>query len=196
MSTVAEQLKPFILDVPDFPKPGIVFKDITPLLAEPSAWRQTIKAMSAEVSKYQPDLLLAIESRGFIFGAAMALEMGIGVHMARKPGKLPRPTKNVTYELEYGQDRLEMHDDLLKFGRRVAIIDDVLATGGTAVQNWSNRWAVKLFVARCSSNWRHWVDERDSQNARLHQCCSIDDACCDSDRPPQHRADQVLGQTR
>jgi len=133
MSTVAEQLKPFILDVPDFPKPGIVFKDITPLLAEPSAWRQTIKAMSAEVSKYQPDLLLAIESRGFIFGAAMALEMGIGVHMARKPGKLPRPTKNVTYELEYGQDRLEMHDDLLKFGRRVAIIDDVLATGGTAV---------------------------------------------------------------
>ena len=133
MSTVAEQLKPFVLDVPDFPKPGIIFKDITPLLAEPSAWRQTIETMSAELSQYKPDLLLAIESRGFIFGAALALEMDIGVHIARKPGKLPRATKEVTYQLEYGQDRLEMHDDLLKFGRRVAIVDDVLATGGTAV---------------------------------------------------------------
>ncbi len=132
MPTVEQQLKSKVLDVPDFPKPGIVFKDITPLLADPQTWRLAIDQMAKGIAKHEPDLLLAIESRGFIFGAALGLEMGLGVHIARKPGKLPRPTKDIVYQLEYGEDRLEMHDDILSFGTRIAVIDDVLATGGTA----------------------------------------------------------------
>ncbi len=130
--TIQSRIEQLIVDVPDFPKPGVVFKDITPLLADASGWRLTIEQMAERIAPHRPDSLLAIESRGFIFGAALALELNLGVHIVRKPGKLPRATSGVSYDLEYGQDRLEMHRDVIERGERVAVIDDVLATGGTA----------------------------------------------------------------
>ena len=123
-------LRTYIQDVPDFPKPGIVFKDITPLLAEPRAFAHAIERMAARVAP--PDVVVAIESRGFLFGTALALRWHVPLVPARKPGKLPRATVSETYALEYGQDSLEMHSDALRPGGRVLIVDDLLATGGTA----------------------------------------------------------------
>jgi len=123
-------LRTYIQDVPDFPKPGIVFKDITPLLAEPRAFAHAIERMAARVEP--PDVVVAIESRGFLFGAGLALRWHVPLVPARKPGKLPRATVRETYALEYGQDSLEMHSDALRPGGRVLIVDDLLATGGTA----------------------------------------------------------------
>ena len=123
-------LSTYIQDVPDFPKPGIVFKDITPLLAEPRAFAHAIERMAARVEP--PDVVVAIESRGFLFGAGLALRWHVPLVPARKPGKLPRATVRETYALEYGQDSLEMHSDALRPGGRVLIVDDLLATGGTA----------------------------------------------------------------
>jgi adenine phosphoribosyltransferase len=126
------EIKRFIRDVPDFPKPGILFKDITPLLGDGAAFRKTIDLLAERVREHKPAALVGIESRGFIFGAALAHAMGVGLLPVRKPGKLPYKTKRVEYSLEYGTDALEMHEDAVSHGLRVVIVDDLLATGGTA----------------------------------------------------------------
>jgi adenine phosphoribosyltransferase len=121
-----------VRDVPDFPKPGVLFKDITPLLDDAAAFSAAIDAMAEPALALHPTHVLGLESRGFIFGSALAHKLGLGFVPARKPGKLPRATYKATYGLEYGQDCLEIHQDALKPGDRVLIVDDVLATGGTA----------------------------------------------------------------
>jgi adenine phosphoribosyltransferase len=127
-----EEIRSLIRDVPNFPKPGIVFKDITPLLAEPEAFRAAIDALAKRVAPLRAVAILAIESRGFIFGAALAIRAGLPLQLVRKRGKLPRESFSVQYELEYGVDHLEMHKDAVQPGGRYLIVDDVLATGGTA----------------------------------------------------------------
>ncbi len=125
-------LRAFVRDVPDFPSPGILFRDITPLLASPEAFSEAIRAMAEPFRTHAPEKVLGIEARGFLFGAALARELSIGFVPARKPGKLPRQTLRVSYGLEYGKDSLEIHADALSAGERVLIADDLLATGGTA----------------------------------------------------------------
>ncbi len=127
----AEELKKYIRSVPDFPKPGINFYDITTLLADPVGFRLAVDYMQRFVGSRRPDKLLAVESRGFFFGAALADRMGLSVVPARKPGKLPYQTISEEYELEYGTDKLEMHADAVRRGERVVIVDDLIATGGT-----------------------------------------------------------------
>jgi adenine phosphoribosyltransferase len=122
----------YIHDVPDFPSPGILFRDVTPLLATPSAFQAAVEAMAAPFRKTPPEKILGIEARGFLFGTALACELHVGIVPARKPGKLPRKTERVTYGLEYGKDGLEIHADAFAPGERVLVVDDVLATGGTA----------------------------------------------------------------
>jgi adenine phosphoribosyltransferase len=121
-----------IRDVPDFPKPGIVFKDIMPLLADAAALRQTIDELAAWAEPRRPDIVLGAEARGFITGGALACKLGCGFVAARKPGKLPWRTVSAKYALEYGFDALELHADAIVGGHRVLVHDDVLATGGTA----------------------------------------------------------------
>jgi len=127
-----EEIRSFIRDVPDFPKPGILFKDITPLLADAAAFRATIDIFAERVAPLRADAILAIESRGFIFGAALANRARLPLQLVRKRGKLPRESFSVEYELEYGVDHLEMHKDAVRAGGRYLIVDDVIATGGTA----------------------------------------------------------------
>lgn len=127
-----EDVKALIRDVPDFPKPGIVFKDITPVLANAAAFNQVIAAFAEHARATQTDCIVGIESRGFIFGAPLAARLGLPFVLARKPGKLPAATRHVEYALEYGTDRLEMHVDAIAPGQRVMVVDDLLATGGTA----------------------------------------------------------------
>jgi adenine phosphoribosyltransferase len=124
-------LRSYIRDVPDFPKPGILFKDITPLLAHGPALRSTIDQLG-ERYRGAVDMVLGIESRGFIIGAALAYALGVGIAIVRKPGKLPAQTFAAQYELEYGTDMLEIHRDAFGEKARVLIVDDLLATGGTA----------------------------------------------------------------
>ena len=121
-----------IRDVPDFPKEGIVFKDVMPLIADAEYFHETIERLAEWARPRRPDLILGAEARGFIFGAALAYELGAGFVAARKPGKLPWETVSATYQLEYGTDSLEMHRDAVNPGSRVIVLDDVLATGGTA----------------------------------------------------------------
>jgi adenine phosphoribosyltransferase len=128
---VAIDLKTKIREVPDWPQPGVGFKDVTPLLADADALRETVDALAAWGRGREPDLVLGAEARGFILGAAIAREIGCGFVPARRPGKLPPETVSATYELEYGQNALELHPDLIREGSRVLIHDDVLATGGT-----------------------------------------------------------------
>lgn len=120
-----------IRDVPDFPKPGIVFKDIAPMLAEPRAYAAAIDALAAPWRTQRIDAVLAIEARGFLLGAPLAHALGAGLVPVRKPGKLPGPTLAQAYALEYGHDALELQADALPAGARVLLVDDVLATGGT-----------------------------------------------------------------
>jgi adenine phosphoribosyltransferase len=124
-------LRSKIREVPDFPTPGVGFKDITPLLADPRALHATIDELAAWVRARQPDLVLGAEARGFILGAALASAVGCGFVPARRPGKLPPETVSASYMLEYGENALELHPDLIPQGARVVIHDDVLATGGT-----------------------------------------------------------------
>ncbi len=124
-------LQRYIRDIPDFPKPGIVFKDITPLLADGVAFRATVDRF-VEHYRGRVDVVLGIESRGFIIGAAVAYGLGTGLALVRKPGKLPHQTYAARYELEYGSDTLEIHHDAIGDRHRVLVIDDLLATGGTA----------------------------------------------------------------
>jgi adenine phosphoribosyltransferase len=121
-----------IRDIPDFPKPGIVFKDITPLFLDAAALREATAALAAFAQEREIDYVLSAEARGFVLGGAVALAADAGFVLARKPGKLPRATASVEYQLEYGVDALEMHSDALGHGARVLVHDDLLATGGTA----------------------------------------------------------------
>jgi adenine phosphoribosyltransferase len=127
---VPVDLKTKIREVPDFPRPGVGFKDITPLLSDPEALGQTIEQLSAWAAERRPDIVLGAEARGFILGAAIAARIGCGFVPARRPGKLPPETVSATYALEYGQNSLELYPDAVA-GKRVLIHDDVLATGGT-----------------------------------------------------------------
>jgi adenine phosphoribosyltransferase len=125
-------LRDYIRDIPDFPKPGIVFKDITPLLIDPAAFDYAVTELASHVRQLEVDLIVAAEARGFIFGGALARELGVGFVPARKRGKLPHETVSVQYGLEYGVDELHLHADALTGGTRVLVHDDLLATGGTA----------------------------------------------------------------
>ena len=127
-----EDLKALVRDVPDFPKPGIVFKDIMPLLANPEALDLTVQELADWIAPRKPDLILGAEARGFITGGALACRLGCGFVAARKPGKLPWRTVSAKYALEYGFDVLELHADAIAGGQRVIVHDDLLATGGTA----------------------------------------------------------------
>src|SRR3989442_10368624 len=129
---VLDELKRAIRDVPNFPKVGIVFKDVTPVLLDAELFGQAVKGMAEPYRAARITRVVAIESRGFLFGAPIALELGAGLVPIRKPGKLPAATQRVQYALEYGSDALEMHPDAVPPGGRVLIGDDVLATGGTA----------------------------------------------------------------
>ncbi len=121
-----------IRDIPNFPKPGIVFKDITPLLANGPLFHKTIDVLAERYGGQKIDAVLGIESRGFIIGAALAYRLGAGFCIVRKPGKLPYDTHRASYELEYGSDSLEIHRDAITRGARVLVVDDLIATGGTA----------------------------------------------------------------
>ena len=129
--TTDVDLKDFIRDIPDFPKPGILFRDITPLLASPEAFAAAIHQMSDYYRDKQVDIVIAAEARGFIFAAPLAMQLRIGFVPVRKSGKLPGDTHAFQYELEYGMDALEIHVDGIGPGQRVLIVDDLLATGGT-----------------------------------------------------------------
>jgi adenine phosphoribosyltransferase len=127
-----ETLKKSVRDVPDFPQPGIVFKDITPLLADKATFKQVVDLVCSRWAADPPDVVAAIEARGFIPGGAVALGLGAGFVPIRKPGKLPWKTISQDYQLEYGTDQLQIHQDAISTGQKVLIVDDVLATGGTA----------------------------------------------------------------
>ena len=131
-----EALDLLVRDVPDFPKPGVLFKDITPLLADPVAFRAVVadlaRAGRDDSGAVVVDKVVGMEARGFIFGAPVALDLDRGFVPVRKPGKLPRETRSVSYDLEYGSETLEVHSDAIVPGERVLVVDDVLATGGTA----------------------------------------------------------------
>ena len=132
MEAAIEELKKAIRDVPDFPKPGILFKDVTTLLKDASAFRTSTELLSELCAGVGAQKVLGIESRGFIFGSLVADRLGLGFVPVRKPGKLPAATRRASYALEYGQDSLEIHEDAIAPGERVLIVDDVIATGGTA----------------------------------------------------------------
>jgi len=126
-------LKPLIRDVPDFPQPGILFRDITPLLKDPQAMRHVVDTFTEKYRGAGLDAIVSIESRGFLFGAPLALNLGLPLIPVRKPGKLPSRKMSVEYQLEYGTGSLDIHEDALMNGELVLIIDDLLATGGTAM---------------------------------------------------------------
>jgi len=125
------ELKKYIAEIMDFPKPGISFKDITPILQEPAAFKYTISEITDYAKDLAVDVVVGPEARGFLFGVPTALDLGVGFVPVRKPGKLPRPVETATYELEYGTDSLCIHADSITPGQKVLIVDDLLATGGT-----------------------------------------------------------------
>lgn len=125
-------LKSLIRDIPDFPKPGITFRDITTLLRHPEGLRYAVDQVTEQCLPLAPDYVVGIESRGFLFGVPLAYHLGVGFIPVRKPGKLPAAVHGVEYELEYGTDRVEIHQDAIPVGSRVLIVDDLIATGGTA----------------------------------------------------------------
>ncbi len=131
MSQATLDLMHYVRDIPDFPKPGILFRDITPLLAEPTAFREAVQRLAEHYRDRQIDAVVAAEARGFIFAAPLALELNVGFVPIRKPGKLPFDTHAFHYELEYGSDTLEMHTDGILAGQNILVVDDLLATGGT-----------------------------------------------------------------
>ena len=130
--SIVDDLKKTIRDIPDFPKKGIIFKDITPLLKDGRRFRKAVDAIADRYKDKKVDLVASVEARGFVFGSALAYKLGVGLIPIRKKGKLPYKTKSVTYDLEYGTDTLEMHEDAVSRGQRILIVDDLLATGGTA----------------------------------------------------------------
>jgi adenine phosphoribosyltransferase len=131
-AALAADLRVLIRDVADFPRPGILFRDITPLLAHPAGFQAAVGWLAGRLAAAGAEAILAIESRGFIFGAAAADRLGLPLHLVRKPGKLPRRAHRISYTLEYGEDTLELHEDVIVPGRGYAVVDDLIATGGTA----------------------------------------------------------------
>ena len=125
-------LRRWVREVPDFPKPGILFRDLSPLMRDPEGWSEAMRRMAVVCEQIEPDMIVGIESRGFIVGMALATQVGLGFVPVRKPGKLPGEVIGVEYSLEYGQDRLEIPAESLADGPRVLVVDDLLATGGTA----------------------------------------------------------------
>lgn len=152
MATIDDRLRSAIRDIPDFPKPGIMFKDISPLLSDPKLFRATIDQFAERWAGEHVDVVVGMESRGFLFGAPLAMELSAAFVPARKPGKLPYKKVAVSYDLEYGSATLEMHVDAIKPGQKVLIVDDLLATGGTAkatrelVEQLGGEVAAYLFV--------------------------------------------------
>ncbi|MDD3374826.1 MAG: adenine phosphoribosyltransferase [Candidatus Omnitrophica bacterium] len=130
---MSKKLQDYIRDIPDFPKKGIIFKDITTLLNDKIAFKKSIDALAKKFKGQKIDYVVSVEARGFIFGAALAYKLGAGFVPVRKKGKLPSKTRSVTYDLEYGTDTLEIHEDAIKKNAKVLIVDDLLATGGTVV---------------------------------------------------------------
>ena len=128
---MVEGLKKKVRDIKDFPKEGILFKDLTPLLSDPESFRKSVDMLAERYQDKKIDLVVGVEARGFIIGAALAYRLGAGVILIRKPGKLPYRTHHTIYELEYGTDQLEIHQDAIEPGQKVVIADDLLATGGT-----------------------------------------------------------------
>ncbi|HRP70664.1 MAG TPA: adenine phosphoribosyltransferase [Turneriella sp.] len=132
MTEIAKKIDACVRNVPDFPKPGVMFKDITPILQNAQVFKETIQTMAAQLKNENVRYVAGIESRGFVFASALALELGIGLVLLRKPGKLPWRTMKATYQLEYGTDAIEVHEDAVEKGDVITIVDDLLATGGTA----------------------------------------------------------------
>ena len=132
MEREIEEIRRAIRDIPNFPKPGIIFKDITPLLSNGPLFKRTVELLAERYRNQAVDVVLGIESRGFIIGAALAYQLGAGFCIVRKPGKLPHQTHRASYQLEYGSDALEVHRDAFQPGARILIADDLVATGGTA----------------------------------------------------------------
>ena len=153
-------------DVPDFPKPGIVFKDLTPLLADVDAFRYTVDAIADHAAGLTVDKVVGIEARGFIFAAAVAYRLGAGFVPVRKPGKLPWKTVTETYDLEYGTDSLEIHEDAVATGDTVYIVDDVLATGGTAAATCRSS-SGSAGRSPGSPSWSSWVSSAAGRNCRI-----------------------------
>lgn len=130
--TITDKLKRSIRDIPNFPEPGILFKDITPIFQDPDLCKEILAEMTAEIVNWQPDVVVGVESRGFFFGLPLSWELGIPFVPVRKKGKLPYETISHSYDLEYGSAEIEMHSDAISAGKRVLVHDDLLATGGTA----------------------------------------------------------------
>ncbi|WP_310481623.1 adenine phosphoribosyltransferase [Chamaesiphon sp. VAR_48_metabat_403] len=156
-------LKTLIRDIPDFPKPGILFRDITTLLRDPAGLKYSIDTLADKVVDLQPQYIVGMESRGFIFGAALAFQMGIGFIPVRKPGKLPAAVRSIDYALEYGTDRLEIHADAFAPGNRILIVDDLIATGGTAAATAKLLQELGGELVGCA-----FVIELDALNGRSH----------------------------
>ncbi|HET7586658.1 MAG TPA: adenine phosphoribosyltransferase [Gammaproteobacteria bacterium] len=143
-------LQACIRDIPDFPRPGVIFKDITPLLGNSAGFRWTVDQLAERIAAHRPDALVAIESRGFLFGAALAASLDLPLQIVRKPGKLPYKTISMAYELEYGADTVEAHADAFAAGDRYAIVDDLIATGGTAAATAALIESQQAVVACCA----------------------------------------------
>ena len=169
-------LKDHIRSIPDFPKPGILFYDISTLLQHAEAWNATVDRLAGEISPYKPDRLIGIESRGFLVAAPLAVRLGIGFTMVRKQNKLPGETISHTYELEYGSDTIEIQSDALQEGQKVVLMDDLLATGGTAAA------AVELLrsvggdvVASAFIIELNFLNGRDKLDVPVHSLIGYDD---------------------
>jgi adenine phosphoribosyltransferase len=165
-------LKKYIRDIPDFPKPGILFRDITPLLASPDALRECVHRLAAPFRGRKIDAVVAAEARGFIFAAPMALELNVGFVPIRKPGKLPFDTHAFHYELEYGSDTLEMHTDGVKAADQVLVVDDLLATGGTVGACISLLQQVGAKIAGCAFVIE-LVDLHGAEKLKPHEVVSL-----------------------
>ncbi|SDF89316.1 adenine phosphoribosyltransferase [Limimonas halophila] len=167
-------LKDHIRRVPDFPKPGILFYDISTLLAHPDAWQETVRQLEAGVAPHKPDVLAGIESRGFLVAAPLALRLNLGFVMLRKPGKLPGPTVRHSYALEYGEDAIEMQEDAVTPGQRVVVLDDLLATGGTmrAATDLLHEQGAEVPSAACLIELS-FLQGRDKMNVPVHSLMSF-----------------------
>lgn len=176
---LAKEISTTVRTVPDFPRPGIQFKDISPLLASPTLWKDVVKDI-ANVYRGSVDKVVGMDARGFLIGVAVAMELGIGFVMARKPSKLPGKKHSVSYGLEYGKDALEMEEGALTPGERVLIVDDLLATGGTAeaagklVKLCSGKVVGYAFIIELRSLKGKARLLQDSTDLTVYSCCTFD----------------------
>ena len=170
MNEPAYHLKSLVRTIPDFPKPGILFRDITTLLSNPAAFKETLQLLVSRYRDVELHAVCGIESRGFLIGAPLALELGVAFVPIRKPGKLPAAVERVEYALEYGTDSLEIHKDALQPGQRVLLADDLLATGGTFQQlhNLFSDWIPSFMKQPSSLNWKALVVVRNCHAQPFH----------------------------